>query len=78
MVILSRDKFKISSGKRSCLRLSDSRRYLNNGPVSASNAFLLIILMTIVRKAKIRKDKLITEYDLSLIYKWRPLNRKFK
>lgn len=78
MVILSRDKFKISSGKRSCLRLSDSRRYLNNGPVSASNASLLIILMTIVRKAKIRKDKLITEYDLSLIYKWRPLNRKFK
>ena len=48
MVILSMDKFKISSGKRSCLRLSDSRRYLNSGPVSASNFSLLIILMTIV------------------------------
>lgn len=62
------DEVKISIGKRTCLRLSDSRRYLNNGPVSASNASLLIILMTIVRKAKIRKDKLITEYDYSLIY----------
>ena len=48
MVILSMDKFKISSGKRSCLRLSDSRRYLNSGPVSASNFSLLIIVMTIV------------------------------
>lgn len=72
------DEVKISIGKRTCLRLSDSRRYLNNGPVGASNASLLIILMTIVRKAKIRKDKLITEYDYSLIYKWRPLARKFK
>lgn len=72
------DEVKISIGKRTCLRLSDSRRYLNNGPVSASNASLLIILMTIVTKAKIRKDKLITEYDLSLIYKWRPLTGEFK
>lgn len=56
-MILSIDEFKISIGKRTCLRLSDSRRYLNKGPVSASNASLLIILMTIVTKAKIRKDK---------------------
>lgn len=70
------DEVKISIGKRTCLRLSDSRRYLNNGPVSASS--LLIILMTIVTKAKIRNDKLITEYDLSLINKWRPLTGKFK
>ena len=48
MVILSMDKFKISSGKRSCLRLSDSRRYLNSGPVSASNFSLLIVVMTTV------------------------------
>lgn len=70
------DEVKISIGKRTCLRLSDSRRYLNNGPVSASS--LLIILMTIVTKAKIRNDKLITEYDLSLINKWRPLTGEFK
>lgn len=70
------DEVKISIGKRTCLRLSDSRRYLNNGPVSASS--LLIILMTIVTKAKIRSDKLITEYDLSLINKWRPLTGEFK
>lgn len=70
------DEVKISIGKRTCLRLSDSRRYLNNGPVSASS--LLIILMTIVTKAKIRNDKLVTEYDLSLINKWRPLTGEFK
>lgn len=70
------DEVKISIGKRTCLRLSDSRRYLNNGPVSASS--LLIILMTIVTKAKIRNDKLITEYDLSLTNKWRPLTGEFK
>ena len=70
------DKFKISSGKSSCLRLSDSRRYLNKGPVSASNASLLIIMMTIVRKTKMRKDKLITEYDLGLICKWHSFPRE--